>query len=219
MAKIREVEGGTPKIKRSKSGVPLRGRKSGRQTGGTRKKKARRTLIANEETGTLEVLGGTRKKTKSKKKVKKKIKKKGVRQLNDPGARDSRGRITPGTISNPAGLKPGTISLTAILKHKLAEVPEGEKRTRAEMLIDTLMDKAILEGNEKLIKETLDRVEGKVPDRLIAALGSTELQGIPDDVLLAAIGVERGEPDEEPPTSQEETEFVGPVQPEVTDAT
>lgn len=43
-------------------------------------------------------------------------------------------QFKPGKSGNPKGKPPGTVSLLAHLKRFLAEAPEGERRTRAEML-------------------------------------------------------------------------------------
>jgi hypothetical protein len=63
-----------------------------------------------------------------------------------------------GQSGNPAGKKPGTVSLTTILREKLAE-GDGE---RAKQLVEELLLRAG-EKSDPLMKEILDRTEGKVP--------------------------------------------------------
>jgi hypothetical protein len=62
---------------------------------------------------------------------------------------------------NPGGGRPkGTLSLVGILKKKLAECPEGNKKTYAELLIDRMTKSAIADGNDQQIKNILQYVEG-----------------------------------------------------------
>ncbi len=219
MAKIRDIS--RTKKKKHPPGKPAKpGRTPIAKHGeGKRKKKARKRLLEDVGGNKSGIVGDSSKDRATKKKSAKKSKRKktGKRAANDAGGRDEKGRIKPGTVLNPKGRPKGALSLTAILREKLQEVPEGEKRTRAEMLIDTLIDSAIERGDHKMLKECLDRIEGKVPDRLIAAVGSGELQGMSEELLLAAVGVIEGEKnpvEEQAPDSQQD--FMGPVQPEET---
>ena len=66
----------------------------------------------------------------------------------------------PGQSGNPAGKAPGTISLRAILKAKLAEVPEGrDRRSIAEQLVDQTC-KAALHGDAAARKLVWESIEG-----------------------------------------------------------
>ena len=73
-------------------------------------------------------------------------------------------RFKKGQSGNPNGRPKGTFSLVGILKQKLQEVPAGKKKTYAEMLVDRYLKQAIGEGNDKLIRDALDRVDGR-PDQ------------------------------------------------------
>jgi hypothetical protein len=69
-------------------------------------------------------------------------------------------RFQPGQSGNPAGMVPGTISLKAILKAKLAEVPEGrDRRTIAEQLVDSTC-KAALRGDAQARRLIWESIEG-----------------------------------------------------------
>jgi hypothetical protein len=66
----------------------------------------------------------------------------------------------PGVSGNPSGKAPGTISLRAILKAKLAEIPEGrDRRTIAEQLVDQTC-KAALHGDAAARKLVWESIEG-----------------------------------------------------------
>jgi hypothetical protein len=71
--------------------------------------------------------------------------------------RDAKGRWLPGVSGNPNG---APLSLVGILKRKLLEIPEGERKEKADSLIDVYLDKAF-GGSENLLKDILDRIDGK----------------------------------------------------------
>lgn len=66
--------------------------------------------------------------------------------------RGANGRFLPGNPGSP-GRPPGTFSLVSLLKEHLKEVPDGEKRTRAELFIQKTLSKAMRgdPGSEKLV--------------------------------------------------------------------
>ena len=65
-----------------------------------------------------------------------------------------------GVSGNPKGKKPGTISVVAGIKRKLEEVPDGQKTTYLELLINRIFKQAIQEGNEQMIKIIVNYVDG-----------------------------------------------------------
>jgi len=72
--------------------------------------------------------------------------------------KDEKGKFTKG---NPGGGRPeGSFSLVEMLKRKLQEVDPKERRTYAEQFIDKFVEKG-LEGSDKFMRDTLDRVDGK----------------------------------------------------------
>ena len=78
----------------------------------------------------------------------------------------------PGQSGNPKGKPKGTISLVSILKKKLSEMDRGSRKTFAELFIQKyLLKKAIVDEDMRIMKDVIDRIDGK-PTRSIA--GSTE---------------------------------------------
>ena len=77
--------------------------------------------------------------------------------------RDEKGRFVKGSSGNPEGTNAGRpkISIVAILREKLAEVPEGEKRTRAEIMVAQYLDDAIANRDGVAIRDIIDRIDGK----------------------------------------------------------
>lgn len=70
------------------------------------------------------------------------------------------GQIAPGSSGNLKGKPKGSISIIAILKRKLEEVPEGNQKAYAELLVDRIFKKAIQEGDNDQIKNILHYVDG-----------------------------------------------------------
>lgn len=70
------------------------------------------------------------------------------------------GKFGPGNIANPNGRPPGSLSLVKILKDKLEQVPEGSKKSYAELLVERITKSAIQDGNDQQIKNILQYVEG-----------------------------------------------------------
>jgi len=65
-------------------------------------------------------------------------------------------------VGNPGGGRPaGTFSLVGMLKDKLKEVKHGpERKQYAELLIDTIINKAIERKDVRMITDILNRVDG-----------------------------------------------------------
>ena len=78
--------------------------------------------------------------------------------------RDEKGRFKPGVSGNPDGKPPGSISVVAELKKKLEEVPidgNPEKKRYLDMLIIKVIKKALADGDVSMIKDIIDRVDGR----------------------------------------------------------
>ena len=88
--------------------------------------------------------------------------------VNKP-LRDEKGRLLPGNTANPNGKPAGSISLVALLKKKLKEYPEDDKKTYAEKLIDKIMDMGI-EGNDKIIRSILGYIDGMPKESISASV-------------------------------------------------
>ena len=67
----------------------------------------------------------------------------------------------PGESGNPNGRPKGSgISITTEIKKKLAEVPEGKKSTYLELLIKRIFKQAIQDGDQQMIKNIWNYVDG-----------------------------------------------------------
>lgn len=94
------------------------------------------------------------------------------------------GRNPDGTfaVGNPGGpgRPDGSVSIVEAIRRKLKEIPDGEQRTWLEKFLTTLFEEAIEKKNDKLIRDMIDRVDGKpdqkqtvehtIPQNLIDAL-------------------------------------------------
>ena len=73
-------------------------------------------------------------------------------------------RWKKGESGNPNGRPKGSISVVSALKRELAKVPEGEKKTYLELLVKRIMKKGIVDGDTSMIKDIIDRVDGKAKE-------------------------------------------------------
>jgi hypothetical protein len=71
--------------------------------------------------------------------------------------RDAKGRFTDG---NPGGPGRPRFSIVAIMREKLQEVPDGEKRTRAERMIDEYLADAESSKDGVAIRDIINRFDG-----------------------------------------------------------
>lgn len=74
--------------------------------------------------------------------------------------RDESGRLLPGNTANPNGRPKGSLSITAEIKKKLEEVPEGQKKTYLELLISRILKQAIQDGDNIMIGKIWNYVDG-----------------------------------------------------------
>ena len=51
-----------------------------------------------------------------------------------------------------------TISITAEIKKKLHEIPEGQQKTYLELLVNRIIKQAVVDGNEEMIKQIWDYI-------------------------------------------------------------
>lgn len=66
-----------------------------------------------------------------------------------------------GESGNPNGRPPGSgISITTEIKKKLAEVPEGKNKTYLHYLIEQILKKAVIEGDQQTIKQIWNYIDG-----------------------------------------------------------
>jgi hypothetical protein len=65
-----------------------------------------------------------------------------------------------GQSGNPAGRPPGSVSITAEIKRKLQEVPDGQQKSYLELLINRILKQAVVDGNEQMIKQIWSYIDG-----------------------------------------------------------
>jgi len=69
-------------------------------------------------------------------------------------------KFTKGQIANPKGRTIGSLSLVNILKKKLMEVPDGRKKTYADLLIMKILSKALEDEDTAMIRDVINRIDG-----------------------------------------------------------
>lgn len=98
----------------------------------------------------------------------------GTAETNADVVRDEQGRFVPGHSGNPGGRAPGIPSLTATLRRivnsRYNPNCAEDLRTQGEVLIEAAIDHARA-GNASFFQQILDRLEGKVPERLQTSFG------------------------------------------------
>ena len=62
---------------------------------------------------------------------------------------------------NREGRPVGSISVVSAIKKKLQECPEGKKKTYLHYLVEKIMKKAVIDDDVSMIKDIIDRVDGK----------------------------------------------------------
>ena len=65
-----------------------------------------------------------------------------------------------------------TISITAEIKKKLLEIPEGQQKTYLELLVNRIIKQAVVDGNEEMIMQIwiyLDSPPGPEENQPLAA--------------------------------------------------
>lgn len=75
--------------------------------------------------------------------------------------RDEKGRFLKGVSGNPKGKKPGSMSVVAAIRRKLEERVEGKNKTYLEFLVEKVMKNAVIDGDNAMIKDIIDRIDGK----------------------------------------------------------
>ena len=71
-----------------------------------------------------------------------------------------------GQSGNPAGRPLGSISITTEIKKKLQEVPDGQKKTYLELLINRILKLGVVDGNEQMIKAIWNYIDGLPAQKL-----------------------------------------------------
>ena len=71
-----------------------------------------------------------------------------------------------GQSGNPAGRPAGSISITTEIKKKLQEIPDGQKKTYLELLINRILKLGVVDGNEQMIKAIWNYIDGLPAQKL-----------------------------------------------------
>ena len=79
---------------------------------------------------------------------------------NTGESRNEKGQFKPGYSGNPDGKPEGSLSITTEIKKKLKEIPEGQQKTYLELLINKIMHKAIVEGDQTTLKAIWNYIDG-----------------------------------------------------------
>jgi hypothetical protein len=66
-----------------------------------------------------------------------------------------------GQSGNPNGRPVGTVSIVEGLRRKLKEIDPTERRSYLDIFIDKLISKAAKEGDVALMRDLVDRIDGK----------------------------------------------------------
>ena len=123
----------------------------------------------------------------------------------DPTPPPVEGQIKPGEVRNPSGGPKGP-HLTTLLRKVLEgeiemkdlETGQYRKITKAELVMIALVKEAV-QGNVKAAREILDRLDGKVPQKI----GLTGVDGgalIPPQIIFAPISPRQDiTPPQDPP--------------------
>ena len=105
--------------------------------------------------------------------------------------RDEKGQFIKGNPGGP-GNKGGNVSITTRIKQELQKCPEGEdKRTYLELLVRRILKKAIVEGDQIMIKSIWNYIDG-MPKQALDLEGELvfkkELSNEEKELLSRAIG-------------------------------
>lgn len=113
------------------------------------------------------------------------------------------GTFKSGSVPNPDGRPEGSVSIVAALRRKLKEkypddsdAPNEERRTYLEKIIQTYFDKAIEQGDVRMLKDITDRVDGKAVKTVNANIENDDLAERNQALVEAYKGLIEGQSDE-----------------------
>lgn len=92
--------------------------------------------------------------------------------------RNEKGQFPKGVSGNPNGRPEGSVSIVEGIKRKLLEVEPANKKTYLELFLSKLFLKAIKEGNEQLMKDMINRIDGMPKQSTDLTSGGKELKGL-----------------------------------------
>lgn len=77
-----------------------------------------------------------------------------------------------GQSGNPNG-RPKGFSIVSHLKEKLQEIEEGQKESYATRITKKYIDKALHDGDVTILKDLIDRVDGKAIQKVVSDVNLT----------------------------------------------
>ena len=80
--------------------------------------------------------------------------------IDNGDKRNPDGTFAEGNKGGP-GRPIGSVSITNLIREKLKQIPHGQRKAFAELIAEKIIDKAYNDGNESMLKEILDRIDGK----------------------------------------------------------
>ena len=80
--------------------------------------------------------------------------------ISDEKQMDKPWLFKKGQSGNPNGRPTGSVSITAEIKKKLQEIPDGQQKSYLELLINRILKQAVVDGNEQMIKLCWNYLEG-----------------------------------------------------------
>lgn len=90
--------------------------------------------------------------------------------------RNPDGTIKKGVVLNPLGRPTGTRNLSTLLAEALKKASKkadgSDGKTWEELLIDRVIEKAILKGDSRMVEHVWDRLEGKAPQTITVNPGT-----------------------------------------------
>jgi len=119
--------------------------------------------------------------------------------------RDELGRLLPGSTANPKGRPVGSLSITAEIKKKLQECPEGKEKTYLEYLVNKIMKQAVSEGNEQMIKQIWAYVDGQ-PKQAVDLNSQINISKVLDDLEKNGHKIPTKDVENEPPLQDKKQE-------------
>jgi hypothetical protein len=85
-------------------------------------------------------------------------------EMSDPQQQESNrnedGTFKEGVSGNPGGRPKGSVSLKTLIQQKIAEVPIGQTKAWAEQIVETLLEKAVVDKDVAAQKLIINYVDG-----------------------------------------------------------
>lgn len=107
------------------------------------------------------------------------------------------GQIAPGHSGNPGGRPKGSYSIMTIIRKKMEEIPPGQVKEWKEQIADKILEKAIVHGDEAMLKLVVQYMDGMPSQKVELGVGEEEVGTLTD--FLKTIAKKKDEPKPEQP--------------------